>query len=161
MTAAVAYLIAATIILGILGAILVLLVLELIRLSKQGQVPAFESSWGGLGGGVGGWSVNRMMTVSILALVVLLIFASIGYTVANGPASFAAPEPATKAAVNNPADKQNGNTQKTEQAPAAANSAPENTPSENTTPGKKAAEASRTSPNVSKAAPASSAAPKQ
>lgn len=75
------------VILIFLGSILFKLVSELIRLSRDEDFPAFESNWGGLGRGLGGWSVNRMMVIGVLALLTLLLFGSFSYLMmANGPA---------------------------------------------------------------------------
>jgi predicted PurR-regulated permease PerM len=62
-----------------LGVVLRLLIKELLRLSAENEVPAFESNWGGMGRGSGGWSVNRMMVISLLTLLVLLMFGSVAY----------------------------------------------------------------------------------
>jgi hypothetical protein len=60
-----------------LGFILYLLVRELLRLSGEGEVPAFESNWGGLGRGMGGWAINRLMLFSVLALIIFLMFGGV------------------------------------------------------------------------------------
>jgi hypothetical protein len=67
------------VILIFLGILLFKLVSELIRLSRDEDFPAFESNWGGLGRGLGGWSVNRMMVIGVLALLALLLFGSFSY----------------------------------------------------------------------------------
>ena len=70
-----------------LGYILFRLVSELIRLSRDEDFPAFESNWGGLGRGLGGWSINRMMVICVLTLLALLLFGSVSYLLmSNRPA---------------------------------------------------------------------------
>lgn len=75
------------VILIFLGYILLKLVTELIRLSRDEDFPAFESNWGGLGRGLGGWSVNRMMVIGILALLTLFLFGSFSYLMISGAPS--------------------------------------------------------------------------
>jgi hypothetical protein len=60
-----------------LGIVIGPLISELLRLSRDHEFPAFESSWGGLGRGLGGWSVNRMMLIGVFTLLVLLLFGSV------------------------------------------------------------------------------------
>ncbi len=62
-----------------LGFLLSRLVRELLRLSGDHEFPSFESSWGGLGRGLGGWSVNRMMVIAVLTFIVLLVFGSVSF----------------------------------------------------------------------------------
>jgi hypothetical protein len=62
-----------------LGFLLVRLVRELLRLSAEHEFPSFESTWGGLGRGLGGWSMNRMMVIAVLTFIVLLIFGSVSF----------------------------------------------------------------------------------
>jgi hypothetical protein len=62
-----------------LGFLLVWLVRELLRLSAEHEFPSFESTWGGLGRGLGGWSMNRMMVIAVLTFIVLLIFGSVSF----------------------------------------------------------------------------------
>ncbi|KAA6456020.1 hypothetical protein DYQ86_26450 [Acidobacteria bacterium AB60] len=84
------------VILIFLGVLLFLLVSELIRLSREEDFPRFESNWGGLGRGLGGWSVNRTMVIGLLALGTLLLFGSVSYLVVSRAASPAAAEGAKK-----------------------------------------------------------------
>jgi hypothetical protein len=62
-----------------LGFLLFGLISELLRLSRDHEFPTFESSWGGLGRGLGGWSVNRMMVIGVFTLLVLLLFGSVTF----------------------------------------------------------------------------------
>jgi hypothetical protein len=66
-------------ILTFLGFLLFKLISELLRLSRDHEFPAFESNWGGLGRGLGGWSINRMMVIGVLTLLVLLMFGSVSF----------------------------------------------------------------------------------
>jgi hypothetical protein len=73
------------VVLVFLGFLLFRLVSELIRLSRDEDFPAFESNWGGLGRGLGGWSVNRMMVIGVLALLALFAFGSVSYVLLSKP----------------------------------------------------------------------------
>jgi hypothetical protein len=69
-----------------LGIILINLIGELLSLiGDKGEFPAFESTWGGLGRGLGGWSVNRTMVISLVTLVVLVIFGSVSFELVSNP----------------------------------------------------------------------------
>ncbi len=81
-----------------LGFILVTLIGELLSLiGDKGEFPAFESSWGGLGRGLGGWSVNRTMVIGCVTLVVLLIFGSVSFELLTNAPSLNANSEAKKA----------------------------------------------------------------
>jgi hypothetical protein len=62
-----------------LGFLLYHLIRGLTDLSSQGEVPAFESYWGGIGRGMGGWSINHMMLLSLLTLLILVMFGGVIY----------------------------------------------------------------------------------
>src|SRR6266705_152991 len=62
-----------------LGILLTRLVVELLELFEKHEVPSFESNCGGLGRGLGGWSVNRTMVLAVLTLLVLLMFGSVTF----------------------------------------------------------------------------------
>ena len=81
-----------------LGFILVNLIGELLSLTRdKGEFPAFESTWGGLGRGLGGWSMNRPMVIGLVTLVVLLIFGSVSFELLTNAPSLTTTAEANKA----------------------------------------------------------------
>jgi hypothetical protein len=84
------------VILIFLGYILFKLVSELIRLSREEDFPRFESNWGGLGRGLGGWSVNRTMVVGVLALLALMLFGSVSFLLVSGRPAAPGSDPTKK-----------------------------------------------------------------
>jgi len=89
-----------------LGLILFRLIGELLNLiGDQGEFPAFESTWGGLGRGLGGWSVNRAMVIGCVTLAVLLIFGSVSFELLNNAPSLNTSESKTSEANKTDTDK--------------------------------------------------------
>jgi hypothetical protein len=115
-----------------LGVLLFMLIRELLRLSRDKECPEFESNWGGLGRGLGGWRVNNMMVVVLFTLLILLMFGGVVYklipetSAAGGTSSATAGEP--KPADAKPAEL------KTEQKPPATGTKPSEPKQEVTPP---------------------------
>ena len=45
--------------------------------------PAFESHWGGIGRGLGGWSISWTLVLSLIALVLTCTVAGIGFQIVS------------------------------------------------------------------------------
>lgn len=48
------------------------------------QPPSLESSWGGLGGGLGGWKMSPSLTWLIMALLTTVLFAGVALQLSDG-----------------------------------------------------------------------------
>lgn len=76
--------------------------------------PTFESHWGGLGRGLGGWSVNWTLVLSLIALVLTCSVAAIGFETISW--LFYPPKPNNAAAIGREAPTNSTQTSTTAEA---------------------------------------------
>lgn len=50
------------------------------------ESPGFESNWGGLGGGLGGWTANGALTLCFFVVLVLVAFVGVFWQVSSSKA---------------------------------------------------------------------------
>jgi hypothetical protein len=67
-------------VLSTLALTLCFLVIRLVKLMEK-DIPSFESHWGGLGGGLGGWSANGSLTLCFFVILVLLAFVGVSWQI--------------------------------------------------------------------------------
>jgi hypothetical protein len=67
--------------------LLVFVSLVLVVWRKKAGVPHFESHWGGLGRGLGGWSISWTLVLSLIALVLTFGVVSIAVEIVSPPPS--------------------------------------------------------------------------
>jgi hypothetical protein len=78
---------------GLLGLGTLTFLLLFIRAMERGDSPAFESHWGGIGGGIGGWRMSTSLTYVMGAAVFGLLFAVFIFTLGNDPSTRSAGNP--------------------------------------------------------------------
>jgi hypothetical protein len=87
-------------ILVVLAAALGVLLTVLLRALRT-EPPRFESYWGGLGRGLGGWSVNTSLVLSVLTLMAFVAFLAVAVQVVRPPV----PEKSTEKSAEKSAEK--------------------------------------------------------
>jgi hypothetical protein len=107
---------------GVLSTLALVLGFLVIRLAKlvEKDIPSFESHWGGLGGGLGGWSANGSLTLCFFALLVLMAFVGVFWQVNSKLGE--KPGEAPKNSATEPPGL-NGGTSKTQPSSSVANPA--------------------------------------
>ena len=64
-----------------------------LRIALDSQPPGVETSWGGLGGSLGGWSMSKSLAWLLVTVVTLALFASLALQLGEGLSLPAKPDP--------------------------------------------------------------------